>query len=176
MSVRELDALPADECRTLLTACCGAREWVAGMLASRPWRDRDGLLAAADHAWAVLTAAELADAIAHHPRLGESSTEAPLDERARQWSAGEQSGAVAASNDMRTALARGNAEYERRFGHTFIFCASGRSAEDMLKSLHERLAHDPDIERAITARELHRITRLRLEKLLEGERAQEEAP
>ncbi len=176
MSVRELDALPADEARALLTACCGASAWVTGMLAARPWRNRDGLRAAADRAWAALTPAQLSEAIAHHPRLGESSADVPLDERARRWSAGEQRGAVAASDDTRAALARGNADYERRFGHRFIFCASGQSASDMLQALHERLAHDADTERAITARELHGITRLRLEKMMAGDSAREEAP
>jgi 2-oxo-4-hydroxy-4-carboxy--5-ureidoimidazoline (OHCU) decarboxylase len=36
----------------------------------------------------------------------------------------------------------------------------------MLAALRERLANDERTERAITARELHKITRLRLEKLL----------
>ena len=38
----------------------------------------------------------------------------------------------------------------------------------MLASLRQRLANDDETERAITARELHKITRLRLEKLLAG--------
>ena len=172
----ELNALPIQHARALLTACCGAPDWVQGMLATRPWRDPKGVFAAADRTWESLTLEQRLAAIAHHPRLGASAAAVPLDERARRWSAGEQRGAASADTDTRSALAQGNADYERRFGHTFILCAKGLSAEDMLRSLTERLAHDPETERTNTARELHRITRLRLEELLAGDAAREEAP
>lgn len=169
VTVGELDRMPEARARELLAACCGAAPWVSGMLAGRPFGDREGLLAAADRAWARLAPGELAEAIAHHPRLGESAARVPLDERARRWSAGEQSGARATDDSVRAALAAGNAAYERRFGHTFILCASGLGAAEMLAALERRLGNDAETERAVTARELHRITRLRLEKLLAGE-------
>lgn len=166
MTVAALDALPDDDARETLTACCAARPWVDGMLAARPWRERETLLATADRCWAVLSPGDVAHAIAHHPRLGESLAAAPLSARASEWSAGEQSGTTAADAPARRALAAGNAEYEARFGHTFILCASGRSLSDMLAALHARLANDAATELQITAAELHRITRLRLAKLL----------
>ena len=168
MTVAELDALPEAAARDALAACCGATPWVAAILAKRPWRTPASLLAAAAGAWAALTPADLAEAIAHHPRLGESRAKAALGARASGWSAGEQAGALSGADDARAALARANLEYERRFGHTFILCASGKSAEDMLASLHERLANTTDAELAITAEELRKITWLRLEKLLAG--------
>jgi 2-oxo-4-hydroxy-4-carboxy-5-ureidoimidazoline decarboxylase len=169
MTVEELDRAPEASARGWLAACCGAGPWVTGMLAARPFRDREGLLAAADRAWARLAPAEVAEAVAHHPRLGSTAAAVPLDERARAWSAGEQAGAHRAGADVRAALAAGNEAYERRFGHTFILCASGLSAAQMLAELERRLANDAESERATTARELHRITRLRLEKLLAGD-------
>jgi 2-oxo-4-hydroxy-4-carboxy-5-ureidoimidazoline decarboxylase len=166
MTVAELDALPEADVRGLLTACCGARAWVAAMLAARPWRDRDALLASAERAWQALAHDQLAEAVAHHPRLGESRATAELSARARGWSAGEQAGAHAADDEVRRALAEGNLEYERRFGHTFILCAGGRGAEDMLAALRARLHNDPQTERAITRAELRKITLSRLDKLL----------
>ena len=168
MTVAELDRLPESEAREALTACCGAAPWVAGMLAARPFGTREALLDAADRVWAALPEASVAEAIAHHPRLGESHARASLGERASRWSAGEQSGTAAGGDVARVALAAGNEAYERRFGHTFILCASGLDAAQMLAALERRLTHDPGTERAVTARELHRITRLRLEKLLAG--------
>src|SRR5262245_16367136 len=168
MDVSALDALPADRARALLVACCGAAPWVDAMLAARPFRDRKRLLAAADRAWGALTDAQLDDAIARHPRLGESRARASLSEREQAWSAGEQSGGGVADADARTAIATGNEEYERRFGHTFILCATGLGPSDVLRSLRERLANDARTERAVTAAELHKITGLRLEKLLAG--------
>ena len=158
--------MPEAEVRALLTACCAAPAWVEGMIRSRPWRDRDGLLASADRTWEHCPREAIADAIAHHPRLGENRAAASLSMREQRWSATEQHGAGLAEGDVRDALARGNATYEARFGHTFILCATGVSAEEMLRALNERLKNDAETEHAVTARELHRITRLRLEKLL----------
>lgn len=166
MTVAALDALPEAEVQSLLTACCGARAWVVAMLAARPWRERDALLAAAQRAWRALPHDQLAEAVAHHPRLGEARAAAELSARASDWSAREQAGAHAAGDEVRRALAAGNLEYERRFGHTFILCAGGRGADDMLAALRARLSNDPRTESAITAAELMKITLSRLEKLL----------
>jgi len=168
VNVGDLDAAPADAARAALTACCGAAPWVDAMLAARPFRDRERLLAAADRAWAAITPEQLADAIARHPRLGGTRAKAALSAREQAWSAGEQSGVGSADDAARAALAAGNEEYERRFGHTFILCATGLGTNDMLAALKERLRNDPATERENTGRELHKITRLRLEKLLAG--------
>ena len=168
MTVADLDSAPAGEARELLTACCGAAPWVEAMLAARPFASRDGLLAAADRCWSALSTAQLADAIARHPRLGGSRAKAALSAREQAWSAGEQSGAADSDDAARAALAEGNEEYERRFGHTFILCATGLDTNEMLAALRRRLGNDAAIERDITGRELHKITRLRLEKLLAG--------
>ena len=168
MTMKDLDAAPADVVRELLTACCGAAPWVDAMLAARPFVDRERLFAAADRCWSALSAEQLADAIARHPRLGGARARAAVSAREQAWSAGEQSGAGGADDAVREALARGNEEYERRFGHTFILCATGLDAREMLANLRRRLENDAETERETTSRELHKITRLRLEKLLAG--------
>ena len=168
MNVSELDAAPVERARELLTACCGAAPWVDAMVAARPFGDRDRLFAAADRTWAAITPEQLADAIARHPRLGGTKAKAALSAREQAWSAGEQSGVGGADDTARAALAEGNEEYERRFGHTFILCATGLGTSAMLAALEQRLRNDPATERDITGRELHKITQLRLEKLLAG--------
>ena len=59
-----------------------------------------------------------------------------------------------------------HAEYEKRFGFIFIVNANGRSAEQILSALRERLSNDPHAEIFVAAREQQKITRLRLEKLV----------
>ena len=59
----------------------------------------------------------------------------------------------------------GNVEYEERFGHVFLICATGLSGEDMLAALRERLSNDPCAERAVATAELLTITTLRARKL-----------
>ena len=52
--------------------------------------------------------------------------------------AAEQAGAASAGRRTLEELARWNLLYERRFGHIFIVCASGKSGEEMLANLKRR--------------------------------------
>jgi len=166
MNARELTAVAEPELRELLTSCCGSPHWVGSVMATRPWSDADALLHAAEARWQGLSRDELSLAVAHHPRLGESRAAAALSARSSAWSAGEQAGVRTADDVTRAALADANAAYEARFGHTFILCASGRSAAEMLDAIRARMSNDAETELTVTADELWKITRLRLEKLL----------
>jgi 2-oxo-4-hydroxy-4-carboxy-5-ureidoimidazoline decarboxylase len=64
------------------------------------------------------------------------------------------------------ALADGNRRYEERFGHVFLISAAGRTADEILATLRERLHNDPATEVAVAASELRKIARLRLERML----------
>ncbi|HEU5250048.1 MAG TPA: 2-oxo-4-hydroxy-4-carboxy-5-ureidoimidazoline decarboxylase [Thermoanaerobaculia bacterium] len=88
---------------------------------------------------------------------------------ADRWSREEQAGTKSASPETLANLADANREYEERFGHIFIVCATGRSAAEMLALLEARLHNDPQTELAIAAEEQRRIMQLRLAKLLEAE-------
>jgi 2-oxo-4-hydroxy-4-carboxy-5-ureidoimidazoline decarboxylase len=166
VNVAQLDAMPADEAASLLASCCGGRAWVAAMLECRPFRDAATLLRAADDIWWSLDAKDWHDVFAHHPRIGEREAAGGQDTRARGWSRGEQSGVVAATAGVRTALAEGNRHYERRFGHIYLVSAAGKSADELLGILQARLSNDPDTELRVAAGEQAKITRLRLLKLL----------
>ena len=82
------------------------------------------------------------------------------------WSQEEQGGTRGASPETLANLADANRDYEERFGHIFIVCASGRNAAEMLALAEKRLGNDRATELAIAAEEQRKITRLRLEKLL----------
>jgi 2-oxo-4-hydroxy-4-carboxy-5-ureidoimidazoline decarboxylase len=166
LSVGALDALPAREAEPLLGSCCGAHAWVARMLDHRPFRDATTLLRAAADVWWSLGPEDWHEAFAHHPRIGERKAAAGQDARAHGWSTGEQRGVAAATANVRTALVDGNRDYERRFGHIYLVCAAGKSAEELLGILQARLSNDPDTELRIAAGEQAKITRLRLLKLL----------
>lgn len=160
-----LNALPADQAEAALRRCCGARRWVAAMLAARPFADAAALEAAANAAFAQLTPDDWRQAFAHHPPIGARRFDAARATGTADWSRGEQAGAAVASASVREELAAGNAAYERRFGHVFLICASGLSAEAMLAALRARLDNDPAEELEVAAAEQVKITRLRLEKL-----------
>jgi 2-oxo-4-hydroxy-4-carboxy--5-ureidoimidazoline (OHCU) decarboxylase len=63
-------------------------------------------------------------------------------------------------------LANGNERYERRFGFTYIVCATGKSAEEMLVILNRRLLSDREAELREAAEQQRQITQIRLGKWL----------
>ncbi len=153
-----------------LLACCASPRWAAEVAARRPYHDLATITAVSDAALAALDWPEVALALAAHPRIGERAGVTATDREAA-WSRGEQSAAAAdLADDADTArrLVDGNVEYERRFGHVFLICASGRNAAEILAALRERLGNDQAIERLVVREELRRIVALRLAKLVNG--------
>ena len=84
------------------------------------------------------------------------------------WARREQAGADGAAEATLAALAQANRTYEERFGHVFLICATGRTADDMLGALYGRLTNDPATELLVAAEEQAKITRLRLDKLVKS--------
>ena len=144
-TVDELNRLPEEAVRQALRGCCSSGRWIDAVAARRPFDGTTALLAASDAAVAGLTDADLRDALAGHPRIG--------DRGAAGWSGQEQ------------ALDEGNAEYEQRFGHIYLASATGRSASELLAFLHERLGNDQEKEWDVVRSELAKINQIRLRKL-----------
>ena len=151
-----LDGLPPDALRERLRGVCASRRWVDLLAGAAPYGDLPSLLTAADAALAALDEADVDEALAAHPRIGERSDHASSQR--------EQAGV---GDEVRAALAAGNREYEQRFGHVYLVCASGRSGEELLAVLRRRLGNDPAYERTVVRDELGKINRLRLQRLAE---------
>lgn len=159
-----LNSLGAAEAEAALLRCCGSSRWARLMAALRPFHTTEALVDAAGDVWRALAAQDWMQAFAAHPRIGASlRTERPV---AAAWSADEQAGVSTADAGLLRELDRLNDEYESRFGHRFIVCASGLSAEEMLARMHVRMTGDPTEELSMAASEQARITELRLHKLL----------
>ncbi|MGH3186246.1 MAG: 2-oxo-4-hydroxy-4-carboxy-5-ureidoimidazoline decarboxylase [Streptosporangiaceae bacterium] len=156
-SLAAFNAAPADAAERDAFACCASSSFARAIADSRPYVDPDGLLAAIDTAFKSLTWDDILKSMEAHPRIGD---------RTEGVSAAEQAGAAAAGDAVRQALALGNVAYEERFGHVFLICASGLSGQEMLDRLQVRLGNDEDAERAVVRKELQKITRLRMTKLL----------
>lgn len=165
-ALAELNERPAEEAQRLLLECCGSRRWARAMAAGRPFRDAESLHAAADAVWTTLGEEDWLEAFAAHPRIGKRASAAGARQRHARWSEQEQSGTAAAAPGVLDALAEANRSYEERFGHVFLICATGRSAEEMLAALRTRMEHDAATELRVAAEEQRRIMHLRLEKLL----------
>ncbi len=145
--------------------CCGSKVWAQRMTDLRPFQNEEDLLKKADLVWFSLTKADFLEAFAHHPPIGKKSLEEKFKSTA-QWSAQEQNGVSNASNSTIDALARGNKEYLDKFGFVFLICATGKSADEMLKSLQLRVKNDIETEIKNACKESSEITKIRLKKLL----------
>jgi 2-oxo-4-hydroxy-4-carboxy-5-ureidoimidazoline decarboxylase len=150
------------EARDFLTRCCGAQAWVERMLARRPFASDSDVADAAREEWFSLAPDDWLEAFRHHPRIGDRVALRARFPRTADLSAEEQRGVEGASDATLDALAEGNRAYEEKFGFIFLVCASGKSAEEMLAILRERLSNDPHTELRIAAEEQAEITALRL--------------
>jgi 2-oxo-4-hydroxy-4-carboxy-5-ureidoimidazoline decarboxylase len=158
VGLAEFNGLPRPQRVRLLTGVCTSVVWAQQVAAGAPYSGVDALLDGADRVLAGLPEAEIDAALAGHPRIGGQVENAA--------SAREQAGVLTAGDDVRGELAAKNLAYERRFGHVYLVCASGRSAEDLLAVLTDRLTHDAATERRVLRKELAEINRLRLVRLL----------
>jgi OHCU decarboxylase len=188
MTLEDLNGLPTGPADAAFRRCCGSARWAAQMTARRAFRSEAELLEAADQIWIALEPKDWLEAFAAHPRIGSGGLAGepsgaggerprparPFDDaqgrlepgEGRGWAEQEQSGMQSADAITRERLAQANREYENRFGYIFIVCATGKSADEMLALLEQRLHNAPDRELAIAAVEQSRIARSRLQKLL----------
>lgn len=148
-----------------MIACCGARRWAAAMVALRPFESVEDLSLTADEIWSTMEEPDWLEAFASHPRIGERKA-AHAVAKSAAWSEQEQSSAAQAEQSVLADLAAGNALYEERFGFTYIVCATGKSAEEMLAILNRRLASDRATELREAAEQQRQITQIRLGKWL----------
>jgi len=131
----------------------------------RPFRDVLQLVAVADEVWNGLSPDDWKEAFSHHPKIGDIKDLRKRFPATAQLSEGEQAGLAVTAEKVLKALADGNNLYEAKFGYIFIVCATGKTAEEMLKLLNTRLNNIPSEEIKIAADEQAKITRLRLERL-----------
>jgi OHCU decarboxylase len=161
MQLNDLNAIDRDRAERAFLRCCGSTRWARMMTDARPFDSVEATAATADDIWLSLDRADWLEAVAAHPQIGAGGA------GKAEWSEHEQSRVAEASADVRERLASRNRDYVERFGYIFIICATGKSADEMLATLEQRLTNAPDAELRIAAEEQRRITQLRLRKLLE---------
>lgn len=180
VALARFNRLPPAVAAERLRRCCANAEWATRMAAGRPYDSLAPLLDAADRHWRALPAEAWLQAFGAHPEIGAmDSVGKTAGNSAAAAGAGdgdavgdsrqEQSGVANASAQTRAALAHLNRDYRQRFGFIFIICASGLSADAMLRQLRARLKNSRAQELANAAEEQRKITRLRLRKLFDGD-------
>jgi 2-oxo-4-hydroxy-4-carboxy-5-ureidoimidazoline decarboxylase len=140
--------LPPDVARAEMLNCCSSPAWAERMTNGRPYSSSHDAVRQSSAIVAGLTVTDLAEALVGVPAAepGGSGTDAETDR----------------------ALSESNMEYERRFGHVYVVCRSGRSGQQLLDLLHSRLGNDARAEWQVVRAELQKINEVRLRKLLVG--------
>ena len=149
------------ELRAALYASLAVERWVDEVAAAAPFEDAAQLLEIANDAASPLSPAEIEEAVAHHPRIGEQPVG---DGRSQEFSRAEQAGLGDEDADLAEELVAGNRAYEERFGRVFIIRAAGRTKREILDELRERLELPNSTELEIVGDQLRQIALLRLEQ------------
>ncbi|WP_285062235.1 2-oxo-4-hydroxy-4-carboxy-5-ureidoimidazoline decarboxylase [Frigoribacterium sp. ME-P-080] len=160
--------------RSHLLAALNVERWADDVAAQSPFADADALITVAAAAATPLSAAEIDEAMAHHPRIGEK----PVGDGAAQEFSRREQGSAADADDETLAqlLVEGNAAYEQRFDRVFLIRAAGRSRAEIVGELHRRLGLDDDTELRIVGAELRDIALLRLQSTFAGSAPAGSAP
>ena len=166
MTLHEFNILPGEQLIQELTRCCGSSAWVQKMLPFIPADDMVELLEDAEEQWYACSEADWKEAFSHHPRIGGADMLAKKFAATSEWASGEQSAVGSASPGIIADLAAANEAYEKKFGYIFIVSATGKTAEEMLVILKERLLNTPEEEIKNAIEELNKITLIRLQKLI----------
>ncbi|RKR76015.1 2-oxo-4-hydroxy-4-carboxy-5-ureidoimidazoline decarboxylase [Frondihabitans australicus] len=152
----------ANDFRDKLRTALHVERWVDDVAAKAPFSDLDSLVMAAYDAATPLTPAEIDEAVAAHPRIGEKPAGAT---QSAALSRSEQSAPDADDEQLAAAIAQGNADYEARFGRVFLIRAAGRTRAEVLSELLRRLELDDQTELEIVGEQLRDIALLRIETL-----------
>jgi len=159
MLLEEFNRLEPGDAVAALRPCVDVTRWCEAIVDGRPYDSIDALVTAAAHAADPFAAAEIESALSHHPRIGERADGVS---REATMSRSEQAGVDPSDAEVQKALREGNLAYEERFGRVFLIRAAGRSADEILASLQERLQNGDAAEERIVAEQLREIALLRV--------------
>jgi 2-oxo-4-hydroxy-4-carboxy-5-ureidoimidazoline decarboxylase len=164
-TLRAWNEADAESALAAIIACCGSHRWAKAMVAKRPFGNVADVSAAADRIWNTMAVPDWLQAFACHPRIGERKV-AHAAAQSAAWSRQEQSSVTDTAERVLAELSADNELYEQRFGFTYIVCATGKSAEEMLAILKRRLTSDRETELREAAEQQRLITQIRLRKWL----------
>lgn len=165
-SIDKINKLDKAEFNKQFFYCCGSTQWVKQLENTRPFKNKEELLATSDSIWKSLSEKDYLEAFCHHPKIGDIDSLKKKFKDTAQFTENEQKGTSNASEQTLLSLQTANTEYAEKFGFIFIVCATGKSAEQMLEMLNQRLKNNRNTELQIAAEEQNRITVLRIYKLL----------
>ncbi|MEC3908628.1 2-oxo-4-hydroxy-4-carboxy-5-ureidoimidazoline decarboxylase [Tamlana sp. 2201CG12-4] len=168
ITLNQLNSLSEKEAFKQLEQCCVSIKWVTGMVKSRPFSSEQDLVDKAASIWFNdCDVKDFKEAFTGHPKIGNVESLKEKYAHTATWAGNEQAKVEEANIKTIEALAKANQQYEDKFGYIFIVSASGKSAEEMLAIVNSRLHHQVEDEIFVAMNEQHKITVIRLAKLID---------
>lgn len=149
MTVDQFNGLPFEKARSAMLDCCGCEAWAVEMTARRPYKSLDALYETADARWWSLGEYGWLEALRAHPKTGAWTDVADLFESDETVA-------------ERMALLH---QYYATFGFGFIYYSVGKSNEEIMEVLRERVENRLEQELGNAAEEQAKVTNLKLGKL-----------
>ncbi len=165
MTFQEFNQLSGSDAARHLFNCCGSTAWVSNMMQHFPFGSLVMLQVKTDEAWSKTNEENWREAFTHHPRIGDLNSLKEKFASTQHWASGEQGKVGESAEEVLMELQVMNDAYLNKFGYIFIICATGKSAEEMLQALKQRINNTPEQEIYIAAEEQRKIMHLRIEKL-----------
>lgn len=164
MKLEEFNSAEVETAGELLHTCAPIASWRAALLARRPFSSQQELVDTAEHLAAGWTDQEVDAALAHHPRIGEKAQGSGAEVQASR----SEQGNLSEDEKARQEWLQANVAYEETFDRIFLIRAKGRSSEEMLEQLHQRLENSPEREASVRRGQLAEIALLRLREAVRG--------
>jgi len=161
MNLLAFNTLTEETAKRELFACCGSTKWTDSMMLHFPFASEKQLVDLSAKIWYdECDEADWRESFTHHPKIGDVKS---LTEK---FAGKEQAGVAVATQETIQALAKANSDYESKNGFIFIVCATGKSADEMLQILLDRLKNSPEEELHIAMGEQQKISIIRFKKML----------
>lgn len=157
--IQQLNSETKGKVQQLLTEFCASTYWVSSMLNARPYTSIEQILEQSQLSWLECKESDILQAFSGHPKIGDLNA---LKNKYAQHASLEQ-GQITHSNDNTLKqLQEINREYEKKFGFIFIICATGKSADEMLQAIKDRINNNRMTELKHGANSQLEITQLRI--------------
>jgi len=168
ITLNQFNSLSEKEAQEHLEKCCVSKTWISKMAESRPFSTENEFIKKAASIWYNdCIHADFIEAFTGHPKIGDVESLKDKFANTKNWANNEQSKIADANTSTIEALTIANSKYEEKFGYIFIISASGKSADEMLAIIQTRLSHSKEDEIFVAMNEQHKITVIRLAKLIE---------
>lgn len=167
MTLQEFNNQEQSDAKTALLQCCGSIKWANTLLQYYPFESEAVLVEHATRIWYdECNEVDWRESFLHHPKIGDIKSLKEKFASTKYLAQKEQASVQTATVEVIQKLAQANADYEAKNGFIFIVCATGKTADEMLRLLNDRLNNSTEEEVNIAMGEQAKITMTRFKKLM----------